>query len=80
MTNLEFHVFIATISGNHRLAHLLRHVLQDLSRSFVLDWNVGRKDAEPMVKSHVEIVKALRKRDVSRPKAVNERTRQPRIN
>lgn len=71
MTNLEFHVFMATISGNHRLAQLLRHVLQDLSRVFVLDWDEGRyNDSEPMVRSHMEIVKALQKRDLQSAKGV----------
>lgn len=64
MTNLEFHVSIAAISGNPRLAQMLRGVLEDLSRAFVLDLDVGqRTDTEAMVETHMEIVKALRSRD-----------------
>jgi len=63
MTNLEFHVSIAAISSN-RLAQILRGVLEDLSRSFVLDLErSSRSDTEAMVKAHMETVQALRRQD-----------------
>ena len=55
--NMEFHLTIARVSGNNRLADLVEKLLNELERVLVYDPDL----AEP--RQHIEIIEGLKRRD-----------------
>jgi DNA-binding GntR family transcriptional regulator len=56
--NIDFHVSIATASGNRKLAEMLRGVLNEMTQIFNLGLDL-RDSAEEMRLEHLRLVKAL---------------------
>lgn len=60
--NVKFHVAIAEISGNEKMVRHIRTVMEEMSR--ISHMNVRmRVNNTSMIKEHLEIVQALRRRD-----------------
>jgi DNA-binding GntR family transcriptional regulator len=55
--NMEFHQLIARASGNHRLADLIKRLMEDMRRMLAFD----PRFVEP--RQHMEIIQALRHGD-----------------
>ncbi|MFH1176417.1 MAG: FCD domain-containing protein [Acidobacteriota bacterium] len=60
--NLAFHLELATLSGNRRLASTLRDLLSSMQRFFFLGLDLGDYGAE-MRSEHERLVAALARRD-----------------
>lgn len=61
--NTAFHVEIALIAGNERLAQALKRVLEDVSRLFVLDLK-HYSHTDGLIQRHETIISALRAGDI----------------
>lgn len=55
--NMEFHQIIARASGNHRLAHLIKRLVEDMQRMLAFD------PCFVNPQQHVDIIEALKHRD-----------------
>jgi DNA-binding GntR family transcriptional regulator len=67
--NIGFHVSIALISGNRKLAEALSRVLNEMTRIFNLGLDL-RDSAEEMRNEHVALVSVLASRDVERAEQI----------
>lgn len=55
--NMEFHQIIARASGNHRLAHLIKRLVEDMQRMLAFD------PCFVNPQQHIDIIEALKHRD-----------------
>ena len=67
--NIGFHVSIALMSGNRKLAEALSRVLNEMTRIFNLGLDL-RDSAEEMRNEHVALVSALATRDIQRAEQI----------
>jgi len=67
--NADFHVSIALLSGNRKLAEALSRVLNEMTRIFNLGLDL-RDSAEEMRNEHIALVSALASRDVERAEQI----------
>jgi DNA-binding GntR family transcriptional regulator len=69
--NIGFHVSIALMSGNRKLAEALSRVLNEMTRIFNLGLDL-RDSAEEMRNEHVALASALASREVKRAEQIIE--------
>ena len=68
--NVEFHVAIAEVSGNRRLARAVRALMEDTSRSYFLRPEAPLRQGAPSTR-HGDLVDALRRRDTGLAKRIS---------
>lgn len=62
LTNTEFHVAIAEIAANRRLAQATRRAMEDMLRLYFVG-PLSQASPQPLVTNHSAIIDALRRRD-----------------